>query len=268
MRPILEYISTKKLNSTYIPSKTTPIEYVEKCLKEQFEDNINENDKESQAMIEDINKIFDKNNFESIRVYSNSYKVNKTLKEEKQVYRNITIFKNILDHEYLIYDLIEDAKDNSSNYEDYTTNNYDYRIYNSDYYIYIERDDDFGMIFEKIDENNNPDPSINEYSDRNTTYIELSRRQLLAEIKNMPEEESFWWDIQYIYDDALENAKEELGIEIEVLGRNGKHVCTPRTMKALHNYDEIVKHIEKIQDDMKSQIQYEVDEYNKENKED
>lgn len=75
--------------------------------------------------------------------------------------------------------------------------------------------------------------------------LELSRRHILWEITNNIDEESY----RGFVDEWLDKFKNLTGVEIELLGRSGRHCCIKDTDKNRLNYESLKDQFNSFQDD-------------------
>lgn len=239
-----------KLLNEYLLSKTNPKAisggYV--AFKQLF------NDIYETHVPEDVSdyakKYFEENEFDHFRVYWTQRAKMTATKYEKW---KQTAFMNLLktDMAYsLIFDIIYNAHKDSRDFEHVS-------IYHNESVIVVtDEEEEVSFAIENIEQGAELNPNISSYHARSEDWIEFSSKPLAAYIDGM--EERHWDMFDQLCDDAKEACQEEFDIEIEILGRGGKHVCCLPTYNAFHKYDKIKEYIDKVQDniiqDMKEMI--------------
>ena len=99
-------------------------------------------------------------------------------------------------------------------------------------------------------------PELNSYYDK----IELSNRKTLLEVDNIPDSDSFWVMYNELCNEYIKVFNKKYpGIELEILGNQGKHVCTYVSIELLHNYYDIVNEIDELQTEFVKELQDEID---------
>ena len=189
--------------------------------------------------LEKAKEYFEKHDFDSFRVYWTSYA---KMNSEKWKKWGDVAFTELLKADFADA-VITDAVNNSDHVEDF----YDYGMYSSDNYIEFENYDDIGFIIEKLDSDMDPDPKISKYWGNREEWIEFSEKPILAYIDGEMDDDMYD-AFNQMCQDEIENCNNEFDIELTILGKGGKHVCSVPTFNVVHNYDKIVKYIEEAQD--------------------
>ncbi len=169
-------------------------------------------------------------------------------------------------------EIVEDVINNYTNMSEIRTDEMGYDIYYSDYFIYVYGENDHGILFENLNEDIEISPKINAYFEGHKPYVELSNRALINElnVKNDDAYEQisdhFWNNYNEMVEDyvgiAEEKFQNDLGLiesEIHIFGRQGKHVCIKPSFMLFHEYDEVLKIIDDLQDKLLKDAQDELD---------
>lgn len=211
---------------------------------------------------------------EKYRVFGNSESVDNILK--KYACNVAQLFETMMEDKYAFHnfteEVLEDVIDNYTNMSEIRTNEMGYDIYYSDYFIYVYGENDSGILFENLDEDITISPKIDSYSEDRKMYVELSSRALISELNTKNDDayeqvsDHFWNNYNEMVADyvklAEEKFKNDLGLvesEIEIFGRQGKHVCIKPSFMLFHRYDEVMKTINDLQDKLLKDAQDELD---------
>ena len=252
MKALNEYLSTKVA--------VTPIKGVDvifKILKEGW--NINYNDYEGMSrFIKDIYQDLDLDG--GFRMYTNDVDMIKYLKNESWCSRYV--FKNIMDENIIdnIIDSMHSLTQEENIFTDKNDEN-DITIYVGDSFITIYNSDrECDFVFEKLENDEEVNPSIKTYYFEHKRYIELSNRRLLLELDydelTKQQERGFdqiWLDLIEDYVNSLNRDKD---IDIYPVGGGNKHVCIEPTYKNIHRYNVIKKEVEKAQDELLDELKW------------
>ena len=272
MRQISEYLLSK--TKTKITGND---ELIIHTIEEFFQEPIGKSAKE------EIKKHCDAKEFEHIRIYGDEAKIDRTLKngtvkaqssnewldtEELKGLSSI-VFNNLMAASHsgdIIADAVEDEE--YDYFLTYDSPKYEeYHLCLSPDFIYFENDDGAGLMFEKIESEDEANIDFKTYWSRHTEYLELSSRKILWEVE-VPEgaEDAFDSIYNELVDQYVEDFESEGDTEVHIGGNGGRHVCVTLNFKNLHNYAKLKKLCEEFQDqlvsDLKAEAQVIKDEMN------
>ena len=261
MKQISEFLTNKIKSDKYLLSDISLEAYVEKLFGEVYKEN---DESEIKVLVENFMEIANKNKFGHVRVFGDCRDVNKAISELGK-FEVAEYYEDIVKND-LHGDCIEDASENSDDAKSVTANDY-YEMCWSDYYIYIENQSTKdGIMFEKYDVEQKG--KISTYWSNRTKYVELSRRPLQSEIKNIPyDDDRFWANYNEFCSDYINLLEEKTGVESKICGNGGKHLCAKATMNLIHNYDHVLDVVKDLQDKLKDDLQDEANYWNEQNEE-
>lgn len=266
METLHKYLSSKIKNSKYLPK-----EDIFESLPVLISDIFKENDKGIEKIMEIIDKKIQKDKYKHVRIFGSSDEIISVLRNDLD-FNKIDIFFNFEnslkgnERKWLVEDFFSNLGDDYIDYDELSTENEDYRIFYGKTYFGIYADsNESQLMIESFEDGKDPNPKFSIYYNKGNTYIELSSRKIILEIDKVPDNDNFWNNYDEFCRDKIKEFNVKFpDIEIEVFGRGGRHVCALPTMQLLHNYDEVIKEIERLQDNLLADAKDEADYWNDE----
>lgn len=210
-----------------------------------------------------IKKWIKNHEFSKIRIW---WYIGPTKRMNEQFYKHISehVFENIMEmkNKYILAEVCDDFANNENFDEEYID---EYSIKYTDVCIEIDNDCEKELYLELLDDEEEVNPSLSQYSVCFDHYIQISSRKILLEIGEFEWSDHFEEVYNMYVNDYLGLLEEKFeDIEFKALGSGSKHLCIKPTFKALHNLNKITKEVEIQQENLITDLKEEV-EYMKEN---
>lgn len=264
MKLITEYLSSKIGNKTAV-KKDASVSDLFNALIDYFFRGEDKNTKEDLKLA--CMNAFEnhKNDNEEFRIFGDSKLTNENLRNLQEFY-NVHLFDSLIDNDdYLYEDICNGIVEGKTTMDYESFGDSDIAVWHNDYAVCLETGD-FVIVVERLEKNAEINPQIDSYHNRGKSYIELSSRQIICEIDNVPDDDRFWSNYNMFCEDRIKEFNTKFpDIELELLGRNGKHVCALATLELVHKYDEVVKEIKRLQDNLLIDAKDEAEYWNDEN---
>ena len=258
---INEYLSAK-IDKTKLPQNITISDYLFLVLPVIFGIDKNDTEKIIKKVLEIIKDYKMSGKF---RVFSNSIDKDKLIQDNECDVAVPFTSMMISPMENYCDDVFQDILNNSANRLSIELEEFDINIDYIDFCICIYDDSEENyIILETLDEDiQTINPRFKLYHDRRNTYIEISDRPLIAELNNMPEDETkqdrFWIVYKDFVEDYVNRANSIIATYFIITGGQGKHVCVNITMFNIHKYNEIEETVKDLQNKLLKDAQDEID---------
>ena len=258
---INEYLSAK-IDKTKLPQNITISDYLFLILPVIFGIDKNDTEKIVKNVLEIIKDYKMSGKF---RVFSSSIDKDKLIQDNECDVAVPFTSMMISPMENYCDDVFQDILNNSANRLNIELEEFDINIDYIDFYICIYDDcEENYIVLETLDEDiQTINPRFKLYYDNRNTYIEISNRPLIAELNNMPEDETkqdrFWIVYRDFVEDYVDKANSTVATDFIITGNQGKHVCVNITMFNIHKYNEIEETVKDLQNKLLKDAQDEID---------